>query len=275
MEEELSACTRNGFQTEITLTTQCLLAIISAFSSSPVHWWKTYVWRRSACESWQRPLNQHTCHCPCHGFKSVFNTASFARTKPPYIPPPESTRTGAQHFAPRVRFVQWFLQWSIMNPAFPAQVLFTDEACFTRDSYFNSRNSHIWEDENLHTVFIRVHQARFNVNIWSGILGDYVFAGTWHHSRPFEWSSLPGIPPEHASAARGGDTPCDTQRNVVPTWWRSSALQPPSTSTSQQSLQREMDRKTRTCCMASKIARLTTPRFFFFFFGACEECCVH
>ena len=31
MEEELSACTRNGFQTEITLTTQCLLAFISAF----------------------------------------------------------------------------------------------------------------------------------------------------------------------------------------------------------------------------------------------------
>ena len=42
-------------------------------------------------------------------------------------------------------------------------------------------------------------------------------AGTCHHSRPFEWGSLPGIPPEHASTAHGGDTPCDTQRNVVPT----------------------------------------------------------
>ena len=31
MEEELSACTRNGFKTEITLTTQCSLAFISAF----------------------------------------------------------------------------------------------------------------------------------------------------------------------------------------------------------------------------------------------------
>ena len=78
---------------------------------------------------------------------------------------------GHNDFAPRVRFVQWFLQRSVVNPAFPAQVLFTDEACFTRDGYFNS---HIWDDENPHAVFIRVHQARFNVNIWGGILGDYM-----------------------------------------------------------------------------------------------------
>ena len=50
---------------------------------------------------------------------------------------------GPNDFKPRVRFVQWFLQRSIVNPAFAAQVLFTDEASFTRDGYFNSRNSHI------------------------------------------------------------------------------------------------------------------------------------
>ena len=81
---------------------------------------------------------------------------------------------GPNDLAPRVRFVRWFLQRSIVNPAFPAQVLFTDEACFTRDGYFNSRNSNIWDDENPHAVFIRVHQARLNVNIWGGILGDYL-----------------------------------------------------------------------------------------------------
>ena len=98
-------------------------------------------------------------------------------------------------------------------------------------------------------------------------------AGTCHHFRPFEWGNLPGIPPEHASAAHGGDTPCDTQRNVVPTRWRSSALQPASTSTSEQNLQREMDRERGTSCVVSKIVRLNTPRFFPL--GACEECCVH
>ena len=81
---------------------------------------------------------------------------------------------GPNDFAPRVRFVQWFLQWSVVNPAVPAQVLFTDETCFTRDGYFNSINSYIWEYENLHAVFIRVHQASFNVNIWGRILGDYL-----------------------------------------------------------------------------------------------------
>ena len=97
--------------------------------------------------------------------------------------------------------------------------------------------------------------------------------GTCHHSRPFEWGSLPGIPPEHASAAHGGDTSCDTQRNVVPTWWRPSALQPASTSTSEQSLQGEMDRETGASCVASKITRPNTPRFFPL--GASEESCVH
>ena len=86
-------------------------------------------------------------------------------------------------------------------------------------------------------------------------------AGTYHHSRPFEWGSLPGISPEHASAAHGGDTPCDTQRNMVPTWWHSSALQSASTSTSEQSPQGEMDKETGTCCTASKIARHNCPRF--------------
>ena len=79
---------------------------------------------------------------------------------------------GPNDLAPRVRFVRWFLQRSIVNPAFHAQVLFTDEACFS--GYFNSRNSHIWDDENPHAVFIRVHQARLNVNIWGGILRDYL-----------------------------------------------------------------------------------------------------
>ena len=77
-------------------------------------------------------------------------------------------------------------------------------------------------------------------------------AGTCQNCRPFEWGRLPGIPPEHASAAHRGDTLCDTQRNVVPTWWRSSALQPASTITSEQSLQEEMDRERGACCMVRK-----------------------
>ena len=50
MEEELSACARNDFQTEITLTAQCLLAFISAFEKMglfvPGAWVEDHVKRR-------------------------------------------------------------------------------------------------------------------------------------------------------------------------------------------------------------------------------------
>ena len=106
MEEELSTCTRNGFQTEITLTTQHLLAFVSTFEKmglfipgalmedrvkrGHLRLNKKYLRELATTPQLaQVPL-------PIHGFKSVFSAASLARTKPPCIPPPESTRTGAQ-----------------------------------------------------------------------------------------------------------------------------------------------------------------------------------
>jgi hypothetical protein len=38
----------------------------------------------------------------------------------------------------------------------------------------NSRNSHIWDDEHPHAMFVRVHQQRFSVNIWAGIVGGHL-----------------------------------------------------------------------------------------------------
>ena len=37
-----------------------------------------------------------------------------------------------------------------------------------------AETANIWDDENPHAVFIRVHKGKFNVNIWGGILGDYL-----------------------------------------------------------------------------------------------------
>ena len=149
---------------------------------------------------------------------------------------------GLNYFASRVRFVQWFLQRSIVNPAFPAQVLFTDGACFTRDGYFNSRNNHIWDDENPHAVFIIVHQARFNVNIWGEILGDYLLGPVIIPDRlngaaylEFLQNTLSLLIEEITLAVR--------KINLVPIRWLSSVLQPASTRTSEQSRQREMDRE--------------------------------
>jgi hypothetical protein len=50
-------------------------------------------------------------------------------------------------------FCQWFLQQRGRDPSFPAFVIFTGEAQFTRDGIQNFRNQHLWVDENTHSSF--------------------------------------------------------------------------------------------------------------------------
>ncbi|KAJ4425767.1 hypothetical protein ANN_27390, partial [Periplaneta americana] len=72
----------------------------------------------------------------------------------------------------RVRFSQWFLQQCGVNPNFPALVLFTDEAQFTRDGITNFHNQHVWAYENPRATVPSHHQVRFSLNMWVGIIGD-------------------------------------------------------------------------------------------------------
>ncbi|KAJ4432524.1 hypothetical protein ANN_21146 [Periplaneta americana] len=72
----------------------------------------------------------------------------------------------------RVRFCQWFLQQCGVNPNFPALVLFTDEAQFTRDGIANFHNQHVWAYENPRATVPSHHQVRFSLNMWAGIIGD-------------------------------------------------------------------------------------------------------
>jgi Helix-turn-helix domain (DUF4817) len=81
---------------------------------------------------------------------------------------------GPEDFQPRLLFCRWFLERCNLQRRFEKFILFTDEACFTRDGVFNSRNNHLWCDENPHATFIRAHQRRFSVNVWAGIVGEYV-----------------------------------------------------------------------------------------------------
>ncbi|KAJ4426611.1 hypothetical protein ANN_26409 [Periplaneta americana] len=59
----------------------------------------------------------------------------------------------------RVRFCQWFLQQCGVNPNFPALVLFTDEAQFTRDGITNFHNQHVWAYENPRATVPSHHQG--------------------------------------------------------------------------------------------------------------------
>ncbi|KAJ4433473.1 hypothetical protein ANN_15776 [Periplaneta americana] len=72
----------------------------------------------------------------------------------------------------RVRFCQWFLQQCGVNPSFPALVLFTGEAQFTRDGITNFHNQHVWAYENPRATGPSHHQVRFSLNMWAGIIGD-------------------------------------------------------------------------------------------------------
>ena len=55
----------------------------------------------------------------------------------PYYPQKGHALTPAD-FAPHVAFSQWLLQHYMVDPNFPAYILFTNEACFTRYGKLNS-----------------------------------------------------------------------------------------------------------------------------------------
>lgn len=47
-------------------------------------------------------------------------------------------------------------------------------ANFSRDGYFNSRNCHYYNQENPHRKWEFNHQNRFSVNVWVGIIKNWV-----------------------------------------------------------------------------------------------------
>lgn len=77
-----------------------------------------------------------------------------------------------QDYPPRVMFCQWMLQKIAQNPQFIADVLFTDEASFSRDPIMNFHNNHIWSEENPHAVTEARFQQQFSLNVWVGIFRD-------------------------------------------------------------------------------------------------------
>ena len=58
------------------------------------------------------------------------------------------------------------------GPKFLNCILFTDEAGFTRNAIFNSHNTHIWSDENLHARQEVRFQRPFSINVRAGIIND-------------------------------------------------------------------------------------------------------
>ena len=71
-----------------------------------------------------------------------------------------------QHLEPadmcsRLELCRWINSNSHMN----RNILFTDEAHFTRDEVNSTRNSHLWSRENPHGTVESNYQHRFSVNV--------------------------------------------------------------------------------------------------------------
>lgn len=53
-------------------------------------------------------------------------------------------------------------------------MLFTDEATFTNHGNVNLRNMHYWALENPHWIRQVQHQKPWSVNVWCGIVGNFI-----------------------------------------------------------------------------------------------------
>jgi hypothetical protein len=99
------------------------------------------------------------------------------------------------------------------TPTFLCRVLWTDKAVFA-SGVRNLHNLHVWATENLHATRHSSFQHRFSVNIWAGIVDDYVIqdclGGAQYSDFPEETLPLllENVPlHEHVVSTRRGPSP--------------------------------------------------------------------
>nr|CAH7737068.1 unnamed protein product [Callosobruchus chinensis] len=73
----------------------------------------------------------------------------------------------------RVDFCNWLRNQILRNPNFLSQVLFTDEACFSRNAIINFHSNHVWSEDNPHAFIEHHFQEQVSFNIWAGIIGNH------------------------------------------------------------------------------------------------------
>ncbi|CAG9782782.1 unnamed protein product [Diatraea saccharalis] len=65
-----------------------------------------------------------------------------------------------------------FCEWLIAHPN--ANILWTDEALFTRVGLYNHHNEHWWSFRNPHMIRKTHHHVRFSANVWAGVIGTKI-----------------------------------------------------------------------------------------------------
>ncbi|EZA49709.1 hypothetical protein X777_12223, partial [Ooceraea biroi] len=80
----------------------------------------------------------------------------------------------ARDYEHRICFCGGFLAQHRRDVSFPDRILWTDEATFTPNGIFNSRNIITWREENPHAIRVSSFQYRWSVNVWAGIIGNEI-----------------------------------------------------------------------------------------------------
>lgn len=79
-----------------------------------------------------------------------------------------------QDFEKRITFCRWAQHQITENADFVKFVLFTDECTFHRNGFVNRHNFHYYGTQNPHNVRINNFQHNWSINVWGGIVHDFV-----------------------------------------------------------------------------------------------------
>ncbi|XP_066261268.1 uncharacterized protein [Euwallacea similis] len=74
----------------------------------------------------------------------------------------------------RLDFCSFINDQRTQDMFFHKKILFTDEACFTRTGISNIHNEHVYAEVNPHTAKVRHHQKDFRINVWAGIVDNFI-----------------------------------------------------------------------------------------------------
>lgn len=88
--------------------------------------------------------------------------------------PEYEQKLSEQDYQNRINFCNWVLTKIHEDQLFSRYVLFTDECTFSNTSQPNRRNYHHYDNENPHFKISIDQQHRFSVNVWAGIIGQYI-----------------------------------------------------------------------------------------------------
>lgn len=104
--------------------------------------------------------------------QSVLRVLHEQQLRPYHIQPIQALHEGDHNR--RLNFSRWFIQKCVENDLFLNTILSTDEAMFTNNGMFNIHNEHEWSEENPHSFMQVQHQHRFSINVWAGVVENYL-----------------------------------------------------------------------------------------------------